>query len=134
MQLIASYPVQADIINPYCGQTVLAQTVNGDMIVGILDRVEDGMAHFRMVAVPDAKVQHVRNQIRNNMKKTGKGKKTRRIVVLNGAEKTKAKTAAFGYPGYGYGGFGGYGYGAGLALALPLFLLTALFVSPFLWW
>lgn len=132
MQLIASYPVQADAIKSYCGQPVLAQTINGDVIVGVLDRVEDGMAHLTVVPVPNAQVQSVKNQVRNQMKKKRKGKSPKRIVVLNSTE--KAKTAAFGYPGFGFGGYGGYGYGAGLALALPLFVLTALFLSPFIWW
>lgn len=134
MKLVATYPVQEDVLHPYCGQTVLAQTVHGDVIVGVLDCVRDGMAYFKPVSLSRANVKNVQNRIRKKIKTRGKGKRPKQIVILNQAGKTKAKTAAFGYPGFGFGGFGGFGFGAGLALALPLFLLTALFVSPFLWW
>lgn len=133
MRLVATYPIQADVIHPFCGQTVLAQTIHGDVIVGVLDGVKDGMAYFKPLSLPQASVQQVRKRIRQQMKGKRKANRRHDIVILNRDGKAKAKTAGFGYPWYGFGGFGRFGgLGAGLALALPLFLLTALFVSPFL--
>jgi hypothetical protein len=136
VKLVATYPIDAEVIKSCCGQPVLAQTIHGDVVVGVLDRVEDGMAYFKPLSLPEASVQTLHENIRKKAGKLPKrkGKKSKKIVILNSADGKKAKTAAFGFPWYGGFGYGGYGYGAGLALALPLFLLAALFVSPFLWW
>lgn len=136
MKLVATYPIDVEVVKPYCGQPVLAQTIHGDVVVGLLDRVGDGMVYFKSLSLPEASVQTLRENIRKNAGKwtKHKGKKAKNIVILNSTDGKKAKTAAFGFPWYGGFGYGGFGYGAGLALALPLFLLAALFVTPFLWW
>lgn len=135
MKLIATCPVEADAVRPYCGQPVLAQTIHGDVVVGVLDRVADGMVWLKPLGLPEASVRSLRQTIRKGGKATGrrKGGKPGRVVILNGERTKKAGTSLFGVPGSGpFGfGYGPFGYRAGLAFALPLFVLLALFALPF---
>jgi hypothetical protein len=124
MQLIASYPIQAEACLPHCGSPVLALTQNGDTVVGILDGVRDGHLYLKpLEGYPQAQTL----QMKQKAKQISKGK-----MKSSGKRKVspKANTLAFGYGGFGYGGFR-FGLGAGLGFAIPLFLLASLFAFPF---
>jgi len=136
VKLIATCPVEADAVKPYCGQPVLAQTIHGDVVVGVLDRVADGIVWLKPLGLPEASVRSLSQTNRKNGKAPGRRKngKPGRVVILNGEKPKKAATSLFGVPGFGpFGfGYGPFGYRAGWALALPLFVLLALFTLPFI--
>lgn len=108
MNLLCSYPVQADAVLPYSNKPIVAMTTSGEWVPGVIDGVRDGVLYLKPVSkeVGVAMIQRA--------KKYNKSKLPAR---------NKAKTKAFGFPYYPYA--------SGLAIALPLFLLAALFAFPF---
>jgi hypothetical protein len=121
VHLICRHPVQADAVQSYCGQTIAAMTIHGDMIVGTLQSVGDGQIVLTPVSAPAAQVQSLKKQMAQKQ-----GKRKGKNVVLQ----DKADVSFFGA---GFGGFGAGlgGFGAGLGFTIPLFLLAALFADPF---
>ncbi|WP_438446744.1 hypothetical protein [Gorillibacterium sp. sgz5001074] len=122
MQMIASYPIQAEACLPHCGKAVMAVTHDGDTIIGILDGVRDGNVYFKSLYTSE-QAEVLARKLAPKSKKAG-------------AKPTKpVRTQAFGLPGFGYPGIGypGIGYpGAGLGFFIPLLLLATLFALPFI--
>lgn len=143
MQLIASYPIHQEVCRSYLGKPVMAVTVDGSTITGVLDRVENGYAYFKPFnAAPNVYTQDAKNHINiTNSKNKGKKIRSKSQVI-----KTRAVAPPYAPP-YGaapYGAYGapysgagpvrrgfGFGLGAGLGFAVPLLLLGSLFLFPF---
>ncbi|MDR0268064.1 hypothetical protein [Paenibacillus sp.] len=120
MQLLAQYPVSADICDNYKGRPVMAMLVNGEMVCGVIDRIHDGHLVMRPVNnVPTAAISSLKKSM-----KESKGLEKVRTKAYNGYDGTPYNV------GYGYGN---YGWGAGWWWILPLFVLTALVAFPFFW-
>lgn len=134
MQLIASYPVQPDVCRSYIGKPVMAVTVHGDTITGVLHEVNNGYAYFRPLdAAPNVYTQNAKKK----MNKPNDKKKGKKINSKAQALKTRAVASPYPYAGAGAVGRGpvgrgfGFGVGAGLGFAVPLLLLSSLFLFPF---
>ncbi|MCI3919600.1 hypothetical protein MO973_05055 [Paenibacillus sp. TRM 82003] len=129
MQLICGYPVQEASLQGYCGQTVVAMTVHGDLVCGTLDSCANGQLVLKPVAGQGATVQSLRKEMERALPKGKRpaGRKGKALVLTK--DTAKADVSFFG-PGLGYGY--GYGYGADAALlTLSLFTLAAVWASPF---
>jgi hypothetical protein len=131
MHLVASYPIQADLLKPYYGQPILAVTHHGDTVAGVIDCVKDGHIIMKPLDYSAAQIQSAYTQPK--LKKITKGKKGKRLVLVKDkGEKAKVNFfPGYGYPGFGYPGYGfGFGLGDGLGFAIPLILLASLFAFP----
>lgn len=127
MQLICRYPVEATALQPYCGQTVVAMTIHGDIIAGTLDSCADGQLVLKPIATPGVTVQSVRRELERSLPKSKRFAARKGKTIVLSKHTSKADVSFFG-PGLGYG----YGFGGGAAaLTLSLFLLAAVFAAPF---
>lgn len=120
MQLLAQYPVSADVIERHTGRPVMAMLGNGEFVCGIIDRVHDGHLVMRPVTnAPEATIAG----LKKSMKKLNVMEKVQTKAYYNGGN------TAYG-SGYGYGN---YGWGAGWWWIFPLFFLAAIAAFPFFW-
>lgn len=117
MQLIAHHPLTEAVVHPHCGRPVAAMLANGDVVCGVLHKVENG--HIYMTPIhhmPTAAVAQIKNQVSAQMKMT-------KLPAPSVRHSGQAKINAWG--------FGPWGWGWGWIF--PLFFLTALFTFPFFW-
>lgn len=130
MQMLAQYPIKEENIAAFFGRPVVALLPDGEVVGGIVDRVHDGHLVMRPIDLPDAVVQNVRESAKNLKHPAGPKAKNKASAGKTG----RAKTSAFGYPGYPLGwGYGNFGWGVGWWWIWPLLFITALFAFPF-WW
>jgi hypothetical protein len=66
-QLLAQYPVSADLCENYKGRPVMAMLLNGEVVCGVIDRIHDGHLVMRPVNnVPDATITSLKKSMKQS--------------------------------------------------------------------